>query len=659
MELEGNIPVNEEGRREIEKKKKLLKEEEEEKELGGVKTLPFIISNEISEKFATEGFHGNMITYLTLELNLPLVKASNILTNFNGLAGFTPLVGALIADSFSGRFWMIIAGSILYVLGLASLILSANLPGLRPPHCPTQENCKDASDLQLWVLYTSLFLTSLGLGGIRPCVVTFAADQLGMSKNEVESRSWNFFNWYFFSLEVAGLLALTFVVYVQDHVGWGWGLGIPTIAMALSIIVFIIGSPYYKKQKPEGSPLVRLAQVIAAALHKRKAIAPADSGLLYQNKELDATISSNGRLLHTNQYKLKKFGNKAFVRVVWKNVVPPKVLFFCWQALLAKVATRDMVLIMDLVCLDPVKWFDKAAIVTVAEKSDSKPPNLWRVSTVHRVEELKSIIRMLPFWASGILPIVAYSHQGSFSIQQARTMDRSLSPSFKIPPATMSIFQILSILLGLLLYERLFVPFARRFTRIPNGITTLQRIGIGYAINVFGTLIAAMVELKRRGVATNHNLLGKPTAVIPISVFWLVPQYWVHGMALAFINVGRIEFFYDQSPESMRSTSASFFWIAIALGNYAGTLMVSLIHDYTGKGGGRNWIPNRNLNRGRLEYYYLFVSGLQVVNMMYYLICTKFYSYKALEEVSEGITEGRAVELTTNKKTPSKSMAEW
>lgn len=88
-----------------------------------------------------------------------------------------------------------------------------------------------------------------------------------------------------------------------------------------------------------------------------------------------------------------------------------------------------------------------------------------------------------------------------------------------------------------------------------------------------------------------------------------------------------------------------------------GTLMVSLIHDYTGKGGGRNWIPNRNLNRGRLEYYFLFVSGLQVVNMMYYLICTKFYSYKALEEVSEGITEGWAVELTTDKKTPSKSMA--
>ncbi|KAH7842964.1 hypothetical protein Vadar_011128 [Vaccinium darrowii] len=487
--------------------------------------------------------------------------------------------------------------------GLVSIILSAILPGLRPPHCPTQENCKEASYLQLWVLYTSLLLTSLGLGGLRPCIVTFAADQLGMSKKEMESRSWNFFNWYFFCLELASLTALTFVVYVQEHVGWGWGLGIPTLAMALSIVVFIVGSSYYKKQKPEGSPLIRLAQVFGAALHKRNAVAPADPGLLYENNELDGAISSNGRLLHTNQYK----------------------------------------------------WLDKAAVVTFTDNPGSNPPNLWRLSTVHRVEELKSIIRMLPIWASGILPITAYSHQESFSIQQARTMDRSLSPLFTIPPATMSSFEILSTLIGLVLYERLFVPFARRFTKNPNGITPLQRIGAGYAINVFGTLIAALVEIKRRGVAANHDLIGNPAAVIPISVFWLVPQYWFQGMALALITVGRIEFFYDQAPESMRSISASFFWIAIALGNYAGTLMVSLIHDYTGKGGARNWIPNRNLNMGRLEYYYLFVSGLQVANLIYYLICTKFYTYKALEEVNESGMEAEDVELTMVR-TPSGSM---
>lgn len=88
-----------------------------------------------------------------------------------------------------------------------------------------------------------------------------------------------------------------------------------------------------------------------------------------------------------------------------------------------------------------------------------------------------------------------------------------------------------------------------------------------------------------------------------------------------------------------------------------GTLMVSLIHEYTGKGGGKNWIPNRNLNNGRLEYYYLFVSGLQLANLIYYMICTKFYTYKALEEASEGGMEAGDAELTTNR-TPSGSMGD-
>jgi hypothetical protein len=57
---------------------------------------------------------------------------------------------------------------------------------------------------------------------------------------------------------------------------------------------------------------------------------------------------------------------------------------------------------------------DKAAIVTEEEAKDSNaPPNLWNLVTVHRVEELKAIIRMHPIWASGILLIMSSSHLGS------------------------------------------------------------------------------------------------------------------------------------------------------------------------------------------------------------------------------------------------------
>lgn len=187
--------------------------------------------------------------------------------------------------------------------GLVSITISAILPSLRPPACPSQTNCVEASATQLWALYIALLLTAIGTGGIRPCVVTFAADQFDMTRAGVAGRGWNFFNLYYFSMALATLTALTAVVYVQDNVGWGWGLGIPTLAMALSIVAFLVGSPLYRKLKAGGSPLVRLAQVVAAAVRKRKQALPADPKALYENMELDAGICLHGRLLHSDQFK--------------------------------------------------------------------------------------------------------------------------------------------------------------------------------------------------------------------------------------------------------------------------------------------------------------------------------------------------------------------
>ncbi|KNA05838.1 hypothetical protein SOVF_186550 isoform C [Spinacia oleracea] len=125
---------------------------------------------------------------------MPLVQASNTLTNFGGTANFTLLIGALIADTFTSQFRTITIGSIFYQLGMLSISMSAILPKPHPQPCPTQVNCQEASSQQLWVLYLSLLLTSIGNGGIRPCVVTFAANQFDMTKSGVAGRKWNYFN---------------------------------------------------------------------------------------------------------------------------------------------------------------------------------------------------------------------------------------------------------------------------------------------------------------------------------------------------------------------------------------------------------------------------------------------------------------------------------
>ncbi|XP_015076458.1 protein NRT1/ PTR FAMILY 3.1 [Solanum pennellii] len=557
---------------------------------GGMITMPFIFANEICEKLAVVGFGTNMVIYLTNELHLPLTKAANTLTNFGGTASLTPLVGAFIADTFAGRFWTITVASIIYQIGMIILTLSAILPQLRPPSCKDDEYCKEANSSQLAILYVSLLLTAFGSGGIRPCVVAFGADQFDENDPNQKTQTWKFFNWYYFCMGFSMLVAVTVIVYIQDNIGWGVGFGVPTIAMLISIVVFIFGYPLYRNLDPAGSPFTRLVQVCVAAYKKRKLDIVNDTNLLYQNQELDADISTAGKLVHTKQMKL----------------------------------------------------LDRAAIVT--EKDNPKSPNLWRLNTVHRVEELKSIIRMGPIWASGIILITAYAQQSTFSVQQAKTMNRHLLNSFEIPAASMTLFTLTTMLCTIALYDRVFVPIARKFTGLERGISFLSRMGIGFFISVLATLVAGFIEVKRKNVASTYGLVDKPKSLVPISVFWLVPQYCLHGIAEAFMSIGHLEFFYDQAPESMRSTATALFWTSISAGNYLSTFLVSLVHEFT------NWLPDNNLNEGRLEYFYWLITILQVVNLIYYVFCARLYTFKPIQmhKTEDLETKKEGIELVNN-----------
>lgn len=89
-------------------------------------------------------------------------------------------------------------------------------------------------------------------------------------------------------------------------------------------------------------------------------------------------------------------------------------------------------------------------------------------------------------------------------------------------------------------------------------------------------LLAAVVEPTR--LHENDELDGRRAHFdvrprSPLSAYWLVPQYELHGVDVAFTSVGNLEFMYDQAPKSMRSTAMALFWVSITLGNYASTLL--------------------------------------------------------------------------------------
>lgn len=110
----------------------------------------------------------------------------------------------------------------------------------------------------------------------------------------------SYFNWWNFGLCSGLLIGVTVIVYVRDHVSWGAADIILSIVMAITIVIFCVGRPFYRYRKPMGSPLTPLLQVLVAAIAKRKLPYPSDPSKLY---EVPSAKAQGRFLCHTDNLK--------------------------------------------------------------------------------------------------------------------------------------------------------------------------------------------------------------------------------------------------------------------------------------------------------------------------------------------------------------------
>lgn len=164
------------------------------------------------------------------------------------------------------------------------LTLAVSVHGLKPPHCvdPNIANCKKPNTLQLAVFFGALYTLALGTGGTKPNISTIGADQFDEFDPKEKAHKLSFFNWWMFSIFLGTLFANTVLVYIQDTVGWTLGYGLPTAGLAISIMIFLAGTRFYRHKKPTGSPFTKMAKVIVASLRKWKVTVPTDPKELYE-----------------------------------------------------------------------------------------------------------------------------------------------------------------------------------------------------------------------------------------------------------------------------------------------------------------------------------------------------------------------------------------
>ena len=270
---------------------------------------------------------------------------------------------------------------------------------------------------------------------------------------------------------------------------------------------------------------------------------------------------------------------------------------------------------------------NKAATADDRDLSNEAEISPWRLCSVRKVEEVKLVLRLIPIWLTCLMFNVVQAQLHTFFTKQSSTMERSIGPHFKLPPASLQGLVGITILATVTLYDRFFVPLARKRTGHPSGITVLQRIGFGLFLSVLTMAVSALVESKRVHVAAQHGLLDSPKATVPIRVWWLFPQYMICGLSDTFEVVGLQELFYAEMPEGMRSLGAAAHISIIGVGSFLSSWIISLVEIASSKSGGEKWLGN-NLNRSHLDHFYWLLAGLSALNLCLYVWVAKGFVYK-------------------------------
>lgn len=198
------------------------------------KSVAYIIGNEFAERFSFYGMRSILAVFLvhqffTHESDVVAQAHSNTINHtFSTLVYATPLLGAILADWFFGKYRVILFGSLIYTIGHFLLsMFDANLAGFQ----------------------TGLIVIAFSAGAIKSCVSANVGDQFDHSNQHLMS---SIYSWFYFSINAGSMVSLFLIPLIYDKLGASWAFGVPGILMALATLIFFSGRKSYVKLPPKG-----------------------------------------------------------------------------------------------------------------------------------------------------------------------------------------------------------------------------------------------------------------------------------------------------------------------------------------------------------------------------------------------------------------------
>ncbi|PNT61368.1 protein NRT1/ PTR FAMILY 4.5 isoform X2 [Brachypodium distachyon] len=249
------------------------------------------------------------------------------------------------------------------------------------------------------------------------------------------------------------------------------------------------------------------------------------------------------------------------------------------------------------------------------------------ICTTQAEEEGEVIIRMLPIFLSCLLIYLPFTLLMTLTIQVGSTMHRGIG-AIQISSASLIAIPTAFHMFMQPCYKRILTPLLRRFTGHTNRITPLQRIGAGSACGIAAACLATLVETRRMTVAEQHGLTSTKAGV-PMSVFWLVMQFFLLSIMDAASLTGLTEFIKSESSPEMKLVAPAVQSILAAIAAWLACAFIQLANRATRNGdNGRGWLDGANFNRTRLDRFFLLLAAFELVALINYAFWARRYTKK-------------------------------
>jgi len=206
------------------------------------KAVPYILINEATERFAFYGVASILTAFLANHLlsangtpaDMSDAKVREWVHTFKFVAYFFPIIGALLADAFLGKFKTIILFGVIYCCGFLALVIDQTSAGV----------------------ILALALIAVGTGMIKACVSANVGDQFGSSNKHLLARV---YSWFYFSINFGAAVTSLLAPWLLDRFGPKVAFGVPLALMGIALAAYWLGRKKFVHIPAAGTGFIKEA----------------------------------------------------------------------------------------------------------------------------------------------------------------------------------------------------------------------------------------------------------------------------------------------------------------------------------------------------------------------------------------------------------------